>query len=68
MGSNFLYRGELHRRDQTHCLFMKVEVKAFIKKESRRLLRKDKLTVNEAKVVRSIKMLLDYERERFLQG
>lgn len=68
MGSNFLYRGELHRRDLTHCLIMKVEVKAFIKKETRRLLRKDKLTASEAKVVRSIKLLLDYERERLNKG
>ena len=64
MGCNFIYRGHVSRRDNTHCRIMKVEVKAFIKKEVQRLLSKASLTSAEAAEVDAIKKLLDYEKSK----
>lgn len=61
MGCNYIYRGSVNRRDNTHCKIMKVEVKAFIKKEVQRLSAKASLTPVEASEVDAIKKLLDYE-------
>lgn len=59
---NYLYRGALQKRDKTHCLIMKTEVKAFIKKEVLRLKAKEKLTSEDATEIDSIIKLVEYER------
>lgn len=64
MACNYLYRGDIRKRDKTHCLIMKTEVKAFIKKEVLRLLAKDKLSSEDATEVDSIKKLIDYEKSK----
>lgn len=61
---NYLYRDSIRKRDKTHCLIMKTEVKAFIKKEVLRLLAKDKLSPKDATKVDSIKKLIDYEKSQ----
>lgn len=61
---NYLYRDSIRKRDKTHCLIMKTEVKAFIKKEVLRLLAKDKLSPEDATKVDSIKKLIDYEKSQ----
>lgn len=61
---NYLYRGSIRKRDKTHCLIMKTEVKAFIKKEVLRLLAKDKLSSEDATEVDSIRKLIDYEKSQ----
>ena len=64
---NFLYRGGLHNRDKTHCQIMKLEVKAFIKKEVQRLTAKEKITPEDATEIDAIKKLLEYKTEQLLQ-
>lgn len=59
---NFLYRGSLQNRDLTHCQIMKLEVKAFIKKEILRLTAKEKLTGKDALEIDSIKKLIEYQK------
>ncbi len=58
---NFLYRDGLQNRDKTHCQIMKLEVKAFIKKEVQRLTAKKNLTPEDATEIDAIKKLLEYE-------
>jgi len=58
---NYLYRNNLTKRDKTHCEIMKLEVKAFIKKEILRLSTKDALSPKDATEVDSIKKLIDNE-------
>lgn len=58
---NFLYRDGLQNRDKTHCQIMKLEVKAFIKKEVQRLNAKEEITPEDATVIDAIKQLLEYE-------
>lgn len=58
---NFLYRDGLQNRDKTHCQIMKLEVKAFIKKEVQRLAAKEKITPEDATEIDAIKQLLEYE-------
>ena len=58
---NFLYRDGLHNRDKTHCQIMKLEVKAYIKKEVQRLTVKEKITPEDATEIDAIKKLLEYE-------
>lgn len=55
---NYLYRNNLTKRDKTHCEIMKLEVKAFIKKEILRLSKKDNLSSKDATVIDSIKKLI----------
>ena len=55
---NYLYRNNLTKRDKTHCEIMKLEVKAFIKKEVLRLSKKDNLSSKDAIVIDSIKKLI----------
>lgn len=57
---NFLYRNRLQSRDKTHCRIMKIEVKAFIKKEVLRLKAKEQLSPEDATEIDSIKKLIDY--------
>lgn len=57
---NFLYRNNLQNRDKTHCKIMKMEVKAFIKKEVLRLTAKEHLTPEDALEIDSIKKLVNY--------
>lgn len=64
IGCNYIYRGHVSKRDKTHCRIMKVEVKAFIKKEVQRLLSKASLSSVEAAEVDAIKKLLDYEKSK----
>ena len=59
---NYLYRGCFQKRDKTHCLIMKTEVKAFIKKEVLRLLAKQYLTPEDATEIDSIRKLVDFEK------
>lgn len=61
---NFIYRGKLQQRDKTHCRIMKMEVKAFIKKEVLRLKAKEKLTPEDATEIDSIKKLIDYNKRQ----
>lgn len=56
---NYLYRNNLTKRDNTHCEIMKLEVKAFIKKEILRLSKKDVLSSKDAKEIDSIKKLME---------
>lgn len=58
---NYLYRDGLRNRDRTHCQIMKLEVKAFIKKEVQRLTAKEELTPEDATEIDAIKKLLEYE-------
>lgn len=58
---NFLYRDGLQNRDRTHCQIMKLEVKAFIKKEVQRLTAKELLTPEDATEIDAIKKLLEDE-------
>ena len=59
---NFLYRNGLGNRDKTHCDIMKLEVKAFIKKEVHRLSEKEQLTSDDAHEIDSIRKLYDYQK------
>lgn len=59
---NYLYRGYIQKRDKTHCLIMKTEVKAYIKKEVLRLQTKQHLTPEDATEIDSIKKIIDYEK------
>ena len=61
---NYLYRGKLQQRDKTHCRIMKMEVKAFIKKEVLRLKAKKQLTPEDATEIDSIKKLVDYNKQQ----
>lgn len=61
---NFIYRGKLQQRDKTHCRIMKMEVKAFIKKEVLRLKAKEKLTPEDATEIDSIRKLIDYNKRQ----
>lgn len=61
LGCNYVHRGQLQKRDKTHCLIMKKEVKAFIKKEVIRLKEKKQLTAADATVVDAIRELRHYE-------
>ena len=61
---NFLYRGNLQQRDKTHCKIMKMEFKAFIKKEVLRLKAKEKLTPEDATEIDSIKQLIEYSKKQ----
>lgn len=58
---NFLYRDGVQNRDKTHCQIMKLEVKAFIKKEVQRLTAKETLAPEDATEIDAIKKLLEYE-------
>lgn len=59
---NYLYRNNLTKRDKTHCAIMKLEVKAFIKKEVLRLKAKEHLTSRDATEIDSIRKLVEYEK------
>ncbi len=61
---NFLYRGNLQQRDKTHCRIMKMEVKAFIKKEVLRLKEKKVLSSEDATEIDSIRKLIDYSKRQ----
>ena len=58
---NFLYRDGVQNRDKTHCQIMKLEVKAFIKKEVQFLSTKEIITPEDATEIDAIKKLLEYE-------
>lgn len=60
MASNFIYRGSFAKRDITHCEIMKLEVKAFMKKEVLRLMAKETLTPYDVKQVYAIRKLNNY--------
>lgn len=57
IGCNFLYRGDLRRRDFTHCCVMEAEVRATIRLELLTLKGKEHLTPDDAKVIKSINEL-----------
>lgn len=61
---NYLYRNNLTKRDKTHCEIMKLEVKAFIKKEILRLSKKEVLSPKDATEIDSIKKLNDFNKSR----
>ena len=63
---NYLYRGCLQKRDKTHCLIMKTEVKAFIKMEILRLQAKQDLTPEDATEIDNIRKLVEYEKRQKL--
>lgn len=63
MASNFLYRNELNKRDETHCKIMKLEVKAFIKKEVLRLKQKAKLSREDAVQIYAMKKIWEFEHK-----
>lgn len=60
LASNFIYRDSFSKRDNTHCAIMRLEVKAFMKKEVLRLKGKDTLTAKEAAEVDAIRKLIKY--------
>ncbi len=62
---NYLYRDSLQKRDKTHCKIMKVEVKAFIKKEVLRLTRKKQLTPEDAATIDSIRKIFNKQEQIF---
>lgn len=62
MACNFLYRGQLQKRDWTHCQVMQMEVKAFIKKEVLRLTAKMELTPEDATEIDAICKITEYEK------
>lgn len=59
LACNFLYRGSFQKRDNTHCMIMKMEVKAFIKMEVERLKRKKELTPADATEIDAIAKLVN---------
>lgn len=59
---NFIYRNDINRRDFTHCNVMRLEVKAFIKKEVARLKKKEVLSQDDALEIDAIKKLVEYNR------
>lgn len=63
MACNYLYRGKIQKRDNTHCITMKLEVKAYIKKEVQRLSMKPVLTPEDAVLIDSIRKLVNYEKD-----
>lgn len=58
---NYLYCGCFQKRDITHCMIMKTEVKAFIKKEVLRLSSKEVFSPEDATEIDSIAKLVRYE-------
>lgn len=62
MACNYLYRGQFQKRDWTHCQVMKLEVKAFIKKEVLRLTAKKELTPEDASEIDAICKIKEYEK------
>lgn len=56
---NYLYRGQLQKRDKTHCKIMKAEVKAYLKKEVMRLFAKKNLTPQDATEIDNIVKLIE---------
>lgn len=63
MASNYLYRDQLQKRDETHCKIMKLEVKAYIKMEILRLQVKEQLSSKDAATIDAIRKIRDYEAE-----
>ena len=63
IGCNYLYRGDLRKRDYTHCRIMRMEVRAFIKKEVARLKKKDILDSVDATIIDCIKEIVKYEKQ-----
>lgn len=59
---NFVYRNNLNRRDYTHCHIMRLEVKAFIKKEVARLKSKAILSSEDAREIDSIKKIVEFNK------
>lgn len=59
VGSNYIYRKNLSQRDKTHCLIMKLEVKAFVKMEFLRLSNKSTISPSDVVEIDSIKKLFD---------
>lgn len=64
IASNYLYRNELQKRDDTHCKIMQLEVKAFIKKEVLRLQQQEQLSAKDAAIIDAIRRIRDYESSR----
>lgn len=62
MACNYLYRNSIRKRDRTHCLIMKMEVKAYIKMEVERLKHVNSLSPKDAMIVDSIVKLVNYNR------
>lgn len=60
---NYLYRDGFLNRDKTHCEIMKMEVRAFIKKEVLRLKAKKELTSVDASEVDAIIKIIEYEKK-----
>lgn len=60
---NYIYRDCLKSRDKTHCLIMKTDVRAFIKKEVLRLTNKQMITPEDATEIDSIKKLIEYMKQ-----
>lgn len=61
IGCNYIYRGSLQKRDLTHCRIMRTEVRAFLKKETKRLTLKNQLDSKDAAEIDAIKLLFEYE-------
>lgn len=61
-GCNYLYRNAIWHRDKTHCRLMKLDVKACIKMEVKRIKKIKHLTPEDATLVDSITRLIIYNR------
>lgn len=60
LACNYLYRENFALRDKTHCEIMKIEVRAFIKKEFLRLKDKQILDGNDASLIDSLVKLRNF--------
>lgn len=60
LGCNFLYRDDFAIRDMTHCKIMKIEVRAFIKKEFLRLNNKEIIDAKDVSLIDSLVKLRNF--------
>lgn len=65
IGCNLIYRNDIKKRDQTHCKIMRAEVRAFLKAEVRILKEKKVLDSSDARLIKSIKRIYEYEKTHF---
>lgn len=61
---NYTYRGNLLKRDHTHCAIMRVEVEVFLRKEIKRLKGTETLSSEDAAEIDSIMALIGYNKSK----
>ena len=60
IGCNFIYRGDLRKRELTHCCLMEMEVKATMKLELQKMKRKATLTLDDELLLQSITAIKEF--------